>query len=70
MKKHRATIHAMCGTCWNTQRLPVLPIRSLTAAVMEICCFCETPTRSGIYVRQDDHQALPCKGKHDVLQGP
>jgi hypothetical protein len=69
MKKTRADIHASCSTCWAMHRLPVLPIRNLTAAVMEICCFCETPTRAGIYVRQDPKD-ITCKGKHDTLQGP
>lgn len=64
--------HAMCGFCWYMQRGPRFPVRVKDADV-EMCCFCGTLTKSGIFNRADpETEGLLCDAgrKHeDGTQG-
>lgn len=46
--------HAICDECWKKREPDREPHRFVPEArVLEGCCFCLEPTRSGIYVRED-----------------
>lgn len=57
--------HAICDNCWNEQNPDTVPVR-LRAEYMteEVCCFCGTKTRNGIFIRHDPG-SLRCKGVHN-----
>ena len=44
--------HAICWACWQAKRPGRAPTRLLLADP-EVCCYCEQPTQSGIYLRED-----------------
>ncbi len=52
-------VHAICEGCWQ-KRHPEgrEPVRVRTKA---ICCYCDAPTHSGIFTR-DDPAKVPCHG--------
>lgn len=55
--------HSMCDSCWESynpnERQPV----RIVTRIVEVCCYCQKETVSGIYVR-DYPDALSCKGEH------
>lgn len=51
--------HAMCGFCWYLQRGPVFPTRIVDSDV-EVCCFCGTLTKSGIFIREEPDETMLC----------
>lgn len=41
-----------CNTCWGSHN-PGRTTHKLVLAQEEVCCFCGTSTKSGVYVRVD-----------------
>lgn len=55
--------HPICDKCWN-KRHPNRPPYKVNFGTNEVCCFCQSTTNDGIYVREDP-TTVPCKGVHD-----
>lgn len=54
--------HSICDDCWDKQH-PDKQSHRLQAGDLDLCCWCDTPTYSGIYLRHDPTDTeLTCKG--------
>ena len=56
--------HSICLACWvarNPGREPYRLVDDFERA--EACCFCATPTKDGIYVREKNER-VACKTDH------
>ncbi len=53
--------HAVCDLCWSEREPDRTPVRFTVAPTVD-CCYCGTPTTSGIFVRQDPTE-VRCKGE-------
>ena len=65
----RLKAHNICERDWFVGPHGVLPDGAFRKPVRvkdksDVCCYCGTPTVSGIYVRDDDAHTL-CGGEHE-----
>ncbi len=59
--------HAICDRCWFERRAQNYgPVR-MREPETETCCFCGTPTDSGIRVRCGPDETL-CRGQHGTRE--
>lgn len=52
--------HLMCAACWNADERHVNKAVEGSNSEAQQCCWCQKPTTSGIWVREDPEK-LPCK---------
>ena len=52
--------HLMCAACWNADERHVNKAVEGANSEAQQCCWCQKPTTSGIWVREDPEK-LPCK---------
>jgi len=63
--------HAMCAACWNKRSSNHQPTRIVFNIPLELCCYCGTPTKDGIYVRAElDDPKVLCGGIHMSISDP
>ena len=55
--------HPICDDCY-TERVPGRRPFRVQEFITDTCCFCDSPSVSGIYVREDPTDLL-CKGVHE-----
>lgn len=55
--------HSICNACWERTRPGRVPARMMIGRRVETCCYCGTPTASGIYVREDPSKTDHCNHK-------
>ena len=59
--------HPICDDCY-TERVPNRRPFRVQNFITDTCCFCQSPSVSGIYVREDPMD-LPCNGVHEESLG-
>lgn len=55
--------HSMCNLCWDKKN-PTREPYVIKDRMLENCCFCGEPTRSGIYVRENPATLPNCPQLH------